>query len=179
MRSQPPYVRVVRPRFKKHTGYVISGALCMELLTPSEWSPATSVNALVMSVRAMLLVGEARAHGLLHLKQLAEARGRRQGRMAVALAGVHTFGTGCHGLLLLNYDLVRDTGAQLIDIDTALETCGILIVLVDHDLFRSIPAEERRHMTVYDTRGIWPAPHSEHCNSIDRTEPMGHRVQLD
>ena len=33
--------------------------------------------------------------------------------MAVALAGVHTFGTGCHGLLLLNYDLVRDTGAQL------------------------------------------------------------------
>ena len=48
-----------------------------------------------------------------------------------------------------------DTGAELVDIDTALETCGILIVLVDHDLFRSIPAEERADAIVYDTRGIW------------------------
>ena len=51
-----------------------------------------------------------------------------------------------------------DTGASLVDIDTALETCGILIVLVDHDLFRSIPAEERRAAMVYDTRGIWQTP---------------------
>ena len=48
-----------------------------------------------------------------------------------------------------------ETGAQLVDIDTALETCGILIVLVDHDLFRSIPEEERADAIVYDTRGIW------------------------
>ena len=48
------------------------------------------------------------------------------------------------------------TGATLIDIDTALETCGILIALVDHDVFRVIPAEERAHALVYDTRGIWP-----------------------
>ncbi|MBB3034355.1 UDP-N-acetyl-D-mannosamine dehydrogenase [Alteriqipengyuania lutimaris] len=48
-----------------------------------------------------------------------------------------------------------DTGARLVDIDTALETCGILIVLVDHDLFRSIPAAERADALVYDTRGIW------------------------
>ena len=52
-----------------------------------------------------------------------------------------------------------ETGAQLVDIDTALESCGILIVLVDHDLFRSIPADERKDALVYDTRGIWPAPH--------------------
>lgn len=49
-----------------------------------------------------------------------------------------------------------DTGASLIDIDTALESCGILIVLVDHDLFRVIPVEERGGTLVYDTRGIWP-----------------------
>ncbi|GAB5348759.1 UDP-N-acetyl-D-mannosamine dehydrogenase [Alteriqipengyuania sp. 357] len=48
-----------------------------------------------------------------------------------------------------------ETGAKLIDIDAALENCGILIVLVDHDLFRSIPADERKHALVYDTRGIW------------------------
>ena len=50
----------------------------------------------------------------------------------------------------------EDTGATLVDIDTALEECGILIVLVDHDLFRVIPAEERSRALVYDTRGIWP-----------------------
>lgn len=48
------------------------------------------------------------------------------------------------------------TGAVLIDIDTALEECGILIALVDHDLFRVIPPEERSGALVYDTRGIWP-----------------------
>jgi len=30
---EPPFVRVVRPRFKKQTGFVMNGALCMELLT--------------------------------------------------------------------------------------------------------------------------------------------------
>ena len=49
-----------------------------------------------------------------------------------------------------------DTGAQLIDLDTALETCAILVVLVDHDSFRAIPPEERAGKLVYDTRGIWP-----------------------
>jgi UDP-N-acetyl-D-mannosaminuronic acid dehydrogenase len=48
------------------------------------------------------------------------------------------------------------TGAGLIDIDTALETCPILIVLVDHDVFRSVPLQERAGKQVYDTRGIWP-----------------------
>lgn len=49
-----------------------------------------------------------------------------------------------------------DTGATLVDIDTALETCGVLIVLVDHDVFRVVPHEERSGAAVYDTRGIWP-----------------------
>lgn len=31
------------------------------------------------------------------------------------------------------------TGATLIDLDTALETCGVLVVLVDHDIFRVVP----------------------------------------
>jgi len=48
------------------------------------------------------------------------------------------------------------TGASLVDVDSALETCGMLIVLVDHDVFRSIPLDERSGKQVYDTRGIWP-----------------------
>ncbi|WP_353227946.1 UDP-N-acetyl-D-mannosamine dehydrogenase [Novosphingobium sp.] len=49
-----------------------------------------------------------------------------------------------------------DTGATLIDIDMALETCDVLIVLVDHDIFRVVPLAERVGHAVYDTRGIWP-----------------------
>ena len=48
------------------------------------------------------------------------------------------------------------TGAELVDIDYALENCGVLIVLVDHDVFRVVPLEERSNAAVYDTRGIWP-----------------------
>ena len=29
-------------------------------------------------------------------------------------------------------------------------------MLVDHDLFRSVPLAERAAKAVYDTRGIWP-----------------------
>jgi UDP-N-acetyl-D-mannosaminuronic acid dehydrogenase len=31
-----------------------------------------------------------------------------------------------------------------------------MIVLVDHDVFKSIPLEERVDKAVLDTRGIWP-----------------------
>ncbi|MEP1422625.1 MAG: UDP-N-acetyl-D-mannosamine dehydrogenase [Erythrobacter sp.] len=47
------------------------------------------------------------------------------------------------------------TEAELIDIDTALEDCGILLLLVDHDVFKAIPKEERGDAAVYDTRGVW------------------------
>ena len=37
-----PFVRMVRPRFKWHTGHVtIGGSLCTELLTPSGWISMT------------------------------------------------------------------------------------------------------------------------------------------
>ena len=48
------------------------------------------------------------------------------------------------------------TGAVLTDVDEAIERCPIMIVLVDHDVFRSIPLAERIGKHVIDTRGIWP-----------------------
>jgi len=48
------------------------------------------------------------------------------------------------------------TGASLLDIDSAIERCPIFVVLVDHDVFRSVPVDERADKIVYDTRGIWP-----------------------
>jgi UDP-N-acetyl-D-mannosaminuronic acid dehydrogenase len=53
-------------------------------------------------------------------------------------------------------DCFADTAAKLIDVDSAIETCGNFVVLVDHDVFRSIPLDERADKQVYDTRGIWP-----------------------
>ncbi len=47
------------------------------------------------------------------------------------------------------------TGCELIDIDAAIERCGVFIVLVDHDVFKSVPLDERADKAVYDTRGIW------------------------
>lgn len=53
------------------------------------------------------------------------------------------------------------TGAKLIDIDQALQVCGMFIVLVDHDSFKAIPLAERADKIVYDVRGIWPdQPHN-------------------
>jgi UDP-N-acetyl-D-mannosaminuronic acid dehydrogenase len=48
------------------------------------------------------------------------------------------------------------SGAELIDVDSALLDCDILVALVDHDAFKAIPLAERAHKLIYDTRGIWP-----------------------
>lgn len=48
------------------------------------------------------------------------------------------------------------TGAELIDIDSALLECDMLITLVDHDAFKAVPLAERADKIVYDVRGIWP-----------------------
>jgi UDP-N-acetyl-D-mannosaminuronic acid dehydrogenase len=61
------------------------------------------------------------------------------------------------------------TGARLIDLDEALAQCDMLVVLVDHDLFRSVPLEERADKQVYDTRGLWrDQPASEPLEAIRR-----------
>ncbi|MCP5401688.1 MAG: UDP-N-acetyl-D-mannosamine dehydrogenase [Novosphingobium sp.] len=77
----------------------------------------------------------------------------------VAATLARRFGTRIHVVEPYAAELpieFTDTGASLIDIDTALEDCDILVVLVDHDVFKSVPLAERADKLVYDTRGIWP-----------------------
>ncbi len=55
----PPFVRIVRPRFLPFMngggGHVtLGGAMCMELLTNSGWSPANSVEAVLLQIRLAL-----------------------------------------------------------------------------------------------------------------------------
>ncbi len=57
----PPFVRVIKPRFKQLTGHVTSaGALCMELLTSKGWSSATSIEALIITIKSEILEGGGR-----------------------------------------------------------------------------------------------------------------------
>jgi UDP-N-acetyl-D-mannosaminuronic acid dehydrogenase len=77
----------------------------------------------------------------------------------VAAALAREYGSGVQVVEPYAGDLpveFEGTGAELVDIDTALEESGVLITLVDHDVFKVIPPEERTGNKVYDTRGIWP-----------------------
>ncbi|BBC71404.1 UDP-N-acetyl-D-mannosaminuronic acid dehydrogenase [Altererythrobacter sp. B11] len=77
----------------------------------------------------------------------------------VAATLARRFGSRIHVVEPYAAELPREfegTGASAIDIDTALEECDVLIVLVDHDVFKSVPLAERADKVVYDTRGIWP-----------------------
>lgn len=77
----------------------------------------------------------------------------------VAASLARKFGSRVHVVEPYAGELPREfegTGAVQIDLDTALEECGVLIVLVDHDVFKVIPLAERSGKVVYDTRGIWP-----------------------
>ena len=65
------------------------------------------------------------------------------------------------------------TGALQIDLDTALEECDILLVLVDHDMFRHVPLAERASKIVYDTRGIWPDQPKVAAGSNDSLRLVG------
>ena len=47
-------------------------------------------------------------------------------------------------------------GASLLDFDSALAACEIVVVLVDHDLFKNVDRQKLAGKTIYDTRGIWP-----------------------
>ena len=46
-------------------------------------------------------------------------------------------------------------GVEFMNIDDAVKSCEIALVLVDHDEFKMVPLAERRHLDVIDTRGIW------------------------
>ena len=84
---------------------------------------------------------------------------RESPAVKVAAALAHRFGERVRVVEPYAQVLPREfdgTAAALIDLDTAIETCGTMIVLVDHDLFRSVPLDERQGKAVLDTRGIWP-----------------------
>jgi len=58
---EPPYIRIVSPRFKFMTGHVtIGGSICMQLLTKSGWSSAYSLENVLIQIKSELYDGGGR-----------------------------------------------------------------------------------------------------------------------
>lgn len=57
---EPPFVRVVSPRFKYRTGHItVNGAICHEILSNQSWVASCSVEALLVDIRCNILEGNA------------------------------------------------------------------------------------------------------------------------
>jgi ubiquitin-conjugating enzyme E2 Q len=57
----PPFIRIITPRFKYLTGHITqAGALCMQVLTEKHWSPACSIESLIVTIKSEILEGEGR-----------------------------------------------------------------------------------------------------------------------
>jgi ubiquitin-conjugating enzyme E2 Q len=58
---EPPFVRVVRPRFEMHTGHVtVGGSICTKLVTTDGWRSDISTEALLRSILENMNDGNAR-----------------------------------------------------------------------------------------------------------------------
>ena len=58
---QPPFIRVLTPRFVMYTGHVtVGGSICFEFLTNNGWSPASSMETIIVQIRRTLIEGKAR-----------------------------------------------------------------------------------------------------------------------
>ncbi|KAL3822889.1 hypothetical protein ACHAXA_010672 [Cyclostephanos tholiformis] len=71
---EPPFVRVVKPRFKRQTGFVMSGALCMELLTKDGWNPINDIESVIVSIRSLMVVGDGRLQAAVEMPEADYAR---------------------------------------------------------------------------------------------------------
>lgn len=57
---EPPFIRIVYPRFKSLTGHITQGgSICMEAVSKSGWIPTTNVEALITQVKLILSEGDA------------------------------------------------------------------------------------------------------------------------
>jgi ubiquitin-protein ligase len=57
----PPFIRIISPRFVYRTGHItLGGSICMELLTNQGWSPAYSVENVLVQIKSVILGGEGR-----------------------------------------------------------------------------------------------------------------------
>jgi len=85
----PPFVRVIRPRFQFRTGHVtIGGSICTELLTNKGWTAANTIESVIVSIRAQFLEGGARLD-LINTRDYSEAEAKEAFDRMVQVHGWH------------------------------------------------------------------------------------------
>ncbi len=53
---KPPFIRIVKPIFKYRTGHItMGGSICMELLTNQGWSPAYSIETVMIQIKSIII----------------------------------------------------------------------------------------------------------------------------
>ena len=58
---EPPFPRVIYPRFKSLTGHITTGgSICMEEISRSGWVPTTNMESLITQIKLVLVEGDAR-----------------------------------------------------------------------------------------------------------------------
>lgn len=57
----PPFVRIVRPRFQQYTGHItVGGSICSKLVTADGWRPDISMESLLRTILEGMNDGEAK-----------------------------------------------------------------------------------------------------------------------
>ena len=57
---EPPFVRIVYPRFKFRTGHItLGGSICMEVLSQSGWMPALTIYNILIQIKLLIIEGGA------------------------------------------------------------------------------------------------------------------------
>ena len=58
---EPPFPRVIYPRFQSLTGHITAGgSICMEAISLSGWVPTTNIECLITQIKLVLAEGDAR-----------------------------------------------------------------------------------------------------------------------
>lgn len=58
---EPPFPRVIYPRFQSLTGHITAGgSICMEAISKSGWVPTTNMESLITQIKIVLIEGDAR-----------------------------------------------------------------------------------------------------------------------
>jgi ubiquitin-protein ligase len=74
---EPPFVRLLNPRFKFMTGHITSGgSICMELLTNQGWTQTTTMQKILLIIKMNMLDGGARLDPHEHYKPYGSAEAK-------------------------------------------------------------------------------------------------------
>jgi ubiquitin-protein ligase len=64
---EPPFVRIIKPRFKYLTGHItIGGSICMDILIKQHWVPSCKLSNLIYLICNTIIKGEARLDASRH-----------------------------------------------------------------------------------------------------------------